>query len=38
MEKEKEIIGFLDDDRYYEKVLGKTKHENTYNLPNNYKY
>lgn len=31
---EKEIIGFLDDDRYYEKVLGKTKHENTYNLPN----
>lgn len=31
---EKEIIGFLDDERYYEKVLGKTKRENTYNLPN----
>lgn len=31
---EKEIIGFLDDERYYEKVLGKTKSENAYNLPN----
>ena len=31
---EKEIIGFLDDERYYEKVLGKTKREDTYNLPN----
>ena len=31
---EKEIIGFLDDERYYEMVLGKTKQENTYNLPN----
>lgn len=31
---EKEIIGFLDDERYYEKVLGKTKRENTYNLSN----
>ena len=30
---EKEI-GFLDDERYYEKVLGKTKRENTYYLPN----
>lgn len=31
---EKEIIGFLDDERYYEKVFGKTKRENTYYLPN----
>lgn len=30
---EKEI-GFLDDERYYDKVLGKTKQENTYYLPN----
>jgi hypothetical protein len=30
---EKEI-GFLNDERYYEMVLGKTKRENTYYLPN----
>lgn len=31
---EKEIIGFLNDERYYEKVIGKTKRDDTYNLPN----